>query len=225
MNRVIFIHTFVYYLKNGICMEGYNDDRYLLDALKRDDEGAFEYLFKTYYPRLYGYAVRFTEDDEITRDIIQESFIKVWEKRQLLTAVSLSSLLFTMVRNACLNHLKHRAIVGRYQMTYLANVRGEERLYHIDFQFDSDKELLYEEMQQQIGTVMAGLPERSREIFAMSRFEGLKNREIAEKLGISTTAVEKHISKAIRRFSEHFREIYPHDIYIMVLGWVIALYL
>ncbi len=206
-------------------MDGYGNDRYLLDALKRDDEGALEYLFKTYYPRLYGYAVRFTEDDEIARDIIQESFIKVWEKRHLLTAVSLSSLLFTMVRNACLNHLKHRAIVGKYQMTCMANVRGEERLYHVDFQFDPDRELLHEELQRHIGTVMDGLPERSREVFAMSRFEGLKNREIAEKLGISTTAVEKHISKAIRRFSEHLRAIYPHDIYVMVLGWVIASYL
>ncbi len=203
----------------------YDDDKYLLDALKRNDQSAFEYLFKTYYPRLYGYGIRFIGEDDVTRDIIQECFIKIWEKRQLLKAISLSSLLFTMVRNACLNHLKHKAIVEKHQISYLANIRGEERLYNLDFQFDADKKLLYDDLQQQIQTVMANLPERSREVFAMSRFEGLKNREIAEKLGISTTAVEKHISRAIRQFSDHFRAIYPPDVYIMVMAWVIVLYL
>lgn len=55
----------------------------------------------------------------------------------------------------------------------------------------------------------------------MSRFKGLKNREIADMLQISTTAVEKHISKALKTFSQHFKDKYPVDIYIMIIAWVI----
>lgn len=202
-----------------------NDDKQILEAIKQNDESAFEQLFKKYYPRLFCYAIRFTKDDDTTRDIIQECFITLWEKRGLLSSISLSSLLFTMVRNSCLNHIKHRSIVEKHQISYLANIRGQEALYNIDFDLDSDKKMLYEELQEQIGVVMNNLPERSREIFTLSRFEGLKNREIAERLGISTTAVEKHISRSIRSFSEYFKAIYPNDIYIMVMAWLLVDYI
>lgn len=202
-----------------------NDDKQLLEAVKGNDESAFEQLFKRYYPRLYCYAVRFTRDGDTTRDIVQDCFVRLWEKRALLESVSLSSLLFTMVRNACLNHLKHRSVVEKHQLSYLSSIRGQERLYNVDFDLDTDKRTLYEELQEHVGIVMDRLPERSREIFALSRFEGLKNREIAQKLGISTTAVEKHIARAIRAFSDHFRAIYPDDVYVMVMTWVVVSYL
>ena len=80
--------------------------------------------------------------------------------------------------------------------------------------------MLFEELQQQVNAVIETLPERCREVFLLSRFEGLKNREIAEKLNISTTAVEKHISKAIAFFSKHFKDRYPTDIYIAVFAWL-----
>lgn len=203
----------------------FSDDSQILEALKNGDERAFEQLFKRFYPRLRSYAIRFTKDDDLTRDLIQDCFVRLWEKRALLASISLSSLLFTMVRNACLNHLKHRSIVEKHQLSYLADIRGQERLYNVDFDMDTDQATLCEELQEHIGIVMSRLPERSREVFALSRFEGLKNREIAERLGISQTAVEKHISRAIRSFSEYFKAVYSTDIYIMVMTWVVFNYL
>lgn len=69
-------------------MADFSDDSYLLEEIKRGNEEAFVYLFKNYFPRLRGYAVRFIEDEEIVRDIIQECFLKFWEKRDLLSSVS-----------------------------------------------------------------------------------------------------------------------------------------
>ena len=86
---------------------------------------------------------------------------------------------------------------------------------------DAEYGLLYDELQQQIKIVIDNLPERCREVFIMSRFKELKNREIADKLQISTTAVEKQIAKALNIFSKHFKDKYPIDVYIMVLAWVI----
>lgn len=203
----------------------FSDDSQILEALKNGDESAFEQLFKRFYPRLRSYAIRFTKDDDLTRDLIQDCFVRLWEKRMLLASISLSSLLFTMVRNACLNHLKHRSIVEKHQLSYLTGIRGQERLYNADFDMDTEHATLYEELQEHIGIVMDRLPERSREVFTLSRFEGLKNREIAERLGISQTAVEKHISRAIRSFSEHLKAVYSTDIYIMVMTWVVLSYL
>ena len=202
-------------------MVDYSDEAQLLNEIKKGDNQAFEYLFKTYYPRLRGYAIRFVEDEETARDIIQECFMRFWEKREMLSAVSVTSLLFAMVRNGCLNYLKHLSIVEKHQIEYLATIDGEEHLYHTDFSLDAEHKLLYAELQEQINIVIGQLPERSREVFLMSRFKGLKNREIADKLQISTTAVEKHISKALKNFSRHFKDKYPVDIYIMIIAWVI----
>ncbi|MCD7942243.1 MAG: RNA polymerase sigma-70 factor, partial [Bacteroides intestinalis] len=99
--------------------------------------------------------------------------------------------------------------------------RGISASYYTDFTFDADNKLLYDELQEQIKLVIGQLPDRCREVFLLSRFTHLKNREIADKLQISTTAVEKHISKALALFERHFKDKYPVDIYIMVLAWVI----
>ena len=201
-------------------MVDFMDDKQLLGELKRGNNAAFEFLFKSYYPRLRGYAIRFIEDEETVRDIIQECFLRFWERREMLSAFSLTSLLFSMVRNGCLNYLKHRSIVEKYRVEYLARVDGEERLYYADFMQDAEHKLLYKELQEQIALVLNQLPDRSREIFLLSRFRGLKNREIAEKLQISTTAVEKHIARALQYFSRHFSERYPVDLYIVILAWL-----
>lgn len=200
----------------------YSDDTSLLSAIKGGDEKAFEHLFRAYFPRLKGYARRFVENDEAANDIVQECFLKFWEKRTLLTSVSLTSLLFAMVRNSCLNYLKHLCIVENFRLEYMAVQNGEEHLYQADFHCPADSLLLYEELEREIHAVIDSLPERCKEVFLMSRFENLKNREIADKLHISTTAVEKHISKALHAFSRHFREKYPMDITVLVLVWAIG---
>ena len=106
-------------------MVDFMDDKQLLGELKRGNNAAFEFLFKSYYPRLRGYAIRFIEDEETVRDIIQECFLRFWERREMLSAFSLTSLLFSMVRNGCLNYLKHRSIVEKYRVEYLAKVDGD----------------------------------------------------------------------------------------------------
>lgn len=169
-----------------------------------------------------GYASRFVNDNEAVRDILQESFLKFWKKRQLIEAISVSSLLFAMVRNACLNYLKHLQLVEQHDMEHLATLEGKEELYYLDFNHSPEQSLLYTELQEQVAIVINSLPVRCREVFMMSRFERKKNREIASELNISTTAVEKHISKALITFSKHFKDKYPLDVYILVIAWLLS---
>ena len=127
-------------------MIDFSNETTLVEDIRQGNSEAFEYLFKSYYPRLRGYAIRFVENEETARDIIQECFLRLWEKREMLSAVSITSLLFAMVRNSCLNYLKHISIVEKHQIEYLANINGEERLYHADFSLDAEHKLLYNEL-------------------------------------------------------------------------------
>ena len=188
---------------------------------KAIEKDSFETLFKNYYPRLFGYAIRFVKNDDIARDIIQECFLKIWEKRAYISSITITAFLFTMVRNSCLNYIKHKVLMEHYEVDYLEQIDGEERLYTYDMISDPESDLLYDELKQQIEEAINLLPTRCKEVFILSRFENLKNREIAEKLQISTTAVEKHISKAITIIIEYFKAKYPDKILVSVVTWLL----
>lgn len=190
----------------------------LLDLIKNDRNEAFRFLFQKYYSRLLGYAIRFVQEREIAEDIIQEVFISFWEKRHLLKSISLSSLLFCMVRNASINYLKQKVLVEKYPIEFIENIDGEEKLYTLDFALSADEETLYEELKKRIQEALSILPERSREIFLLSRFNGLKNKEIASKLDISTTAVEKHISKSLKKISLYLKDNVDYNDYIIIIS-------
>lgn len=168
--------------------------------IKDGDYTAFEQVFRSYYPRLLRYALRFIADEDEAKDAVQHCFVQLWERRGQLQFVSLQSLLFAMVRNRCLNVLKHDLVRQQYEQTILDKTEGEERLYNFDFYNDADHSMLYDELRQKVDGVIASLPARTQEIFRMSRFDGMKNREIAEQLGISLKVVERHISKALAAF-------------------------
>lgn len=194
-----------------------NED--LLESIKQNDHAAFEYLFKRFYPRLLGYAIRFVQDEDVAKDILQECFMNFWEKRQLLSAVSISSLLFLMVRNTCLNYLKHHMLANYLSIDYLSTLDGEEKLYSADLMFSTDENILYEDLKTQIDAALSKLSPRSREIFLLSRFDGMKNKEIAELLGISTTAVEKHISKSLKVISDYLKDNSSYYQYIVIMSF------
>lgn len=204
-------------------MYKYKESQELMDDIKAGKSEAYEYLFKTYYPRLRNYASHFIADVDDTYDIIQDCFVHLWERRESLTYISISALLFTMVRNGCLNYLKHQSLINSYSIDYLAHISGSEQLYNQDLLNKADEELLYNELRRQIEKVMDLLSPRSRQIFEMSRFEGLKNREISEQLGISVKVVEKHISKALAAFRKQFKNNLNTEMQMILVAWFFAM--
>ncbi len=200
-------------------MRIYVDKDMLINDLSAGSKEAFEYLFTTYYPRLRNYAFHFVADVDDVEDILQDCFVNLWNRRMMLTGVSISSMLFTMVRNGCLNFLKHKAIAEGYNARELKQISGSEALYNYDFLGSADEELLYDELRRQIRDVLQSLPERSRQVFVMSRFEGLKNKEIAERLDISVKVVEKHITKSLSMLREHILRHGNAGLCLMLLYW------
>jgi RNA polymerase sigma-70 factor (ECF subfamily) len=149
-------------------------------------------LFKQYYPRLRNYAFRMLGDGAVADDIVQECFVKLYEKRFTLKDVSPGALLFVMVRNSSFNYLKRRAAIEEGRPAPVLTARTPE------------DDLMFAELRVEIDKVMTTLPLKCREVFRMSRLEGLNTREIAERIGTSTQNVEKHIAKALNVFARHF---------------------
>lgn len=198
----------------------YSDNERLMRDLQSGCEEAYRYLFATYYPRLQRYAMHFVCDADTVEDILQDSFLRLWERRDALAFTSVQALLFRIVRNKCLNHLRDQAIHERHTVNASAGGEIWESFYNADFFGNSDYELLYHELRRQIESVLGELPERSREIFEISRFEGLKNREIAERLGISVKIVERHIGRALKLLNERFKDMHPCWVQFMLLAWL-----
>lgn len=151
----------------------------------------FERLFKTEFKGLCFYALRYTKDFEISREIVQDSFATLWEKRSLIDPVKpVKSYLSTIVRNRCLNYLRdHRKF--NHELLVIEGVSGNEEY--------EERDLLIEaEIRNKIQEGIRELPEKCREIFMMNRMDHMKYKEIAIQLGISVKTVETQMSKALQ---------------------------
>ena len=155
------------------------DDRLLFDKIRGGNAKAFEYAFRKFSPRLEAFAQKYTNDTNEAEDIVQDVFLKLWERRELLDNISLASFLFMMVRNSCLNYLKHRQIADSVQQR-IPDTETAERLYAADFVPDPSSLLIQKELSDSIDQIMEELPPKCKEAFVLSRLNGLKNREIAE---------------------------------------------
>ncbi|GET29864.1 RNA polymerase sigma-70 factor [Prolixibacter sp. SD074] len=177
-------------------------ERNIIERLRSGDRTAFELLFQFYYPGLVIYATQFAVDELQAEDIVQNMFIKLWEKRQRVKLVdSLKSYFFTSVRNSCLNSLKHQQVKSKY-IGQLYDMSEKNLLYQPNLYIAS-------ELQEIIRQAIDELPERCREVFVMSRLEQMKNDEIAEKLNLSKRTVETHISHALKILRVKLKDYLP----------------
>jgi RNA polymerase sigma-70 factor (ECF subfamily) len=164
----------------------------------------FEKIFRQYAKPLFYYAAKFV-GDEPARDIVQDVFVKLWSDESLVIAKSLNSLLFTAVRNRCLQQLEKQKVRNRYAEATRQMLQREE----LEFYMEERSSLIEQELEDKLNEVLNQLPERCRQIFVLSRFENKKNREIAEELDISIKAVEKQISKALAIIRAEMKEYLP----------------
>ena len=151
----------------------------------------FETAYKQYYSSLVGFAFQYVEDSSTSEDLVQEMFSKLWKKpEEFDIRTNVKSYLFGAVRNACLNHLRHEKVIRAH-----AEASTREVSDQVDF-------LEMDELQDLIQKVLDQLPEKRREIFELSRYEGMKYQEIADELGISVKTVETQMSRTLKALRE-----------------------
>ena len=163
----------------------------LKDSFSIKTQKDFEQIFHKLYGELCSYANMFLNDLEAGEEIVQELFVKLWENRENVSITSsVRSYLLRSVRNSCLNFIKHQKVEENYKQ-YNEELRNNSSI-------SVDEELEGSELEIKIREAIDQLPPERKKIFIMSRFEGLKYREIAEKSGISIKTVENQMGKAIK---------------------------
>jgi RNA polymerase sigma-70 factor (ECF subfamily) len=163
------------------------DSNFLLERLKEGDRKVFTQLFEYYYSGLVIYADRYLHDLGSAEDVVQSVFIRLWENRHTIKSVSLRYFLINSVKNSCVDLLRKTET----QEKYIRRQMNQFTDFGDDFWAEG-------ELKEMIKTAVNNLPARCREIFMMSRFDGLKSKEIAQKLHLSQRTVETQITHALR---------------------------
>ena len=199
-----------------IVVEFSYNDRQLTEAVLSGDQRAFEQMFRNLYNRLKAFAMAVTQDEKEAEDIVQDSFLSLWEIVHRTAELpkdptspphirSVNAYLFQTVRNRCMNYAKHMAVV---QQVMVMNEDEEliESLTALDMQADAAQDTIYKELKNTIEALIAQMPARQREVFLLSREQQLSNAEIAQQCGVSVKAVEKHITASLKYLREHLKE-------------------
>lgn len=177
-----------------------SDNDFLLSAVQRGDQKAFDILFRRYYPMLCAYGHRFVELED-AEEIVEDSLLWIWENREtLVIESSLNSYLFKMVYRRALNKLAHIDATQRADTRFYEEM--QEMLQDTDY-------YQIEELAKRIEDAVAALPESYREAFVMHRFRDMSYKEIAETLGVSPKTIDYRIQQALKQLRVDLKDYLP----------------
>lgn len=177
------------------------DERERLERVMRGDEPAYAEVFRTWYAPLVRFSDALLRQRDEAEEVAQEVLLELWQRRaQLDPALPVQSWLFRAARNRSLNVLRHRKVVSGSEPHVIALASSPE---------PADASTAERELQAAVHEALAQLPPRCREVFHLSRAEGLRNADIAERLGISVKGVEAQVARALRALRESLRAWLP----------------
>jgi RNA polymerase sigma-70 factor (ECF subfamily) len=177
------------------------DDRAILVGIRSGDESAFDTLFREFYPQLVGFAESLLHVRQAAEEVVQDVLLEVWKRRDnLVLEESWRAYLFRATRNRALNELRHE----RVKLKSEPLIRGPDAV-----EPTSQEEMEAGELDVAFRRALAALPEPVRDVFEMSRRDGLKYGEIAKALGISVKTVEARMGKALKQLREQLADWLP----------------
>ncbi|SFS75189.1 RNA polymerase sigma-70 factor, ECF subfamily [Porphyromonadaceae bacterium NLAE-zl-C104] len=174
----------------------------------------FEELFCRFYPQVASYATVILDDRTAGEDIAQEVFVYVWEKRkELYVGNGFYSYLFQSAYSRCIDYIHKNKRLEKYAKESLLKFVAEYQSY-IDNDSQTLKELFSKDFEERLNVLLGNLPEARRQVFELVYRDGLKAREVSEKLNIPQRTVESHIYLAMKYLREHLS---PSDFFILAL--------
>lgn len=164
---------------------------------------AFESFFKSNYDTFCRFAFTLTQSKEEAEELVQASFVKIWEKKdELENASGIKTYLYNSIKNSFLNQQRHMGV----RHNFANNQTTEDHVNQSDF-----------DLNDQINIALDTLPEKCRLIFEKSKFEGMKYKEIADELGISVKTVENQMGKALKLMRAYLKDYLP----IIIFLWIV----
>ncbi|MRG47928.1 RNA polymerase sigma-70 factor [Chitinophaga sp. SYP-B3965] len=210
---IFHIFTGINQPKNLPAVQLYNENE-LLSRIAEGDRNAFKQLYDFYWEDIYYIALSFLKSPEWSQDMIQEIFIKIWQKRASLPAIEqFRSYLFIIARNELISALRQKMRTDGQKDQY------EQQLP--DQFLAPDQSFAVRELEMQIGQAVQQLPEQQRRIFLMTRNDGLSHDEIAEQLGLARKTVANNITKALNHIRDyllqHGNDMITIALYVFIL--------
>lgn len=189
-----------------------SDDAQLVKRLHKDDIFAFNELYQKYSAKAYNFVIKHLDIEEDAKDLLQELFITIWNKRKDINEeLSFNSYLFTITLNLIRKHLrkkvKDRNIINKWTET--AEHYSRDSAYMAEFN----------DLENISNKIINELPPKRKQVFELSRKEGLSNDEIAEKLNIRKKTVENHLNLALK----YFRNKYKSTSFLLSLFFMLYL--
>lgn len=173
------------------------------------DTSNFNTLYTSYFKKSLLFTKSYVHDDLVAEDIVSESLIKLWELLKSETIDHPNQLLVAILKNKSLDYLKHQSI-RQATIESLTDLGKRELDIRISTLQACDPEVLFsDDIKQIITRTLASLPEQTRHVFELSRFENKTNKEIAEQLGITLKGVEYHITKALKPLRTNLKDYLP----------------
>lgn len=164
---------------------------YSIQAIREGDEQAFRAFYDEHHAKLLGFAIKHTNNVSLAEDIVQQAFVKVWQKRlDIRSALAFKAYLFTSVRHLIIDEYKRNI------------ARQEANLIFNDLLKASNTDEEQQKLLEEINNAVQQLPPRRKRIFEMHKLEGRSHKEIAELLSISVSTVEKQVIAALKTLRE-----------------------
>lgn len=183
-------------------------DTTLINLLQEGNEEAFAEIYNRYWKRVYFLAFKYTKSPQIAQDLVQDVFLKVWINRKNYVHVKeFKSYLIVAARNQIISALRNKVF---YESIESIEIIEEEILL-------PEKQLSYKESVVFLNEAIEMLTPRQKNIYQLSRNEGLKYEEIAKEMGISVSTVKNHMTKAIQFIRNHLTDKHVHPIILILI--------
>lgn len=174
-----------------------------ITSIKQGNNLAFEQLYKSYYNPLFFFAIQYLKEDGDAENMVQETFLAFWLNRENFNGTNESSVrawLYNTIKNKCLNYLdkennKYKYVNHQRQALDLAVLKELEI-----------SEVTFNEIESLLQEALELMTPQCRRVFELSRFKGLKNKDIAEEMNITVKAVEGNMTRALKLLKTHLHD-------------------
>lgn len=170
----------------------------------------FSEIYIAYFPKMVRFANEYVASEDEARNIVQDMFLYLWEHHEILDTVSnLNAFLFTLIKNRCIDYYRTSTRM-KGKLLSIDDVQEKELYLKIESLQQFDTQLFAEdEIEVLLEKAIEKLPDKCRQIFIMSRLDGLKHEEIARQLDLSVHTVQNHISSALRKLKVELKDYLP----------------
>lgn len=174
------------------------DDEVLVKLIRISDGKALEEIYRRHWKSVFNAAYFRLRSQDIAKEMVQNLFVRLWEKRETLTIEDVGAYLHTAMKNSVINYVESKVVEKKYFGFARQQPEPEAQ--------KSDSTLLVSELNKAIERAIQQLPEKTQHIFRLSRFENLTAREIAQNVGLTEKAVEYHLTKSLKVLRLHLKE-------------------